>query len=126
MKDDTITPDEENLRSPKISTPGTSRSVTLDTNKPGIIIIFLLLLHYYYSIFSFFLIYFNIFSNFISMKWLVLRNRQRQRSQSQPPTINYQSTRQIEQNKPFTNLILIILVILILFIASYVFVRNYS
>ncbi|GBC40491.2 uncharacterized protein OCT59_012508 [Rhizophagus irregularis] len=86
MKDDTITPDEENLRSPKISTPGTSRSVTLDTNKP------------------------------------VLRNRQRQRSQSQPPTINYQSTRQIEQNKPFTNLILIILVILILFIASYVFI----
>ncbi|PKY56532.1 hypothetical protein RhiirA4_507469 [Rhizophagus irregularis] len=35
MKDDTITPDKENLRSPKISTPGTSRSVTLDTNKPG-------------------------------------------------------------------------------------------
>ncbi|PKY29395.1 hypothetical protein RhiirB3_417966 [Rhizophagus irregularis] len=61
----------------------------------GIILLLLLLLHYYY----------------------VLRNRQRQSSQSQPPTINYQSTRQIEQNKPFTNLILIILVI---FIASYV------
>ncbi|PKY61815.1 hypothetical protein RhiirA4_412996 [Rhizophagus irregularis] len=55
----------------------------------------------------------------------VLRNRQCQRSQSQPPTINYQFTSQIEQidqNKQFTHLILIILVILILFLASCVFI----